>query len=148
MTKEYHYHLELRWRNLSKTTYQITSPKTQEYNCFAWAAGENDRHWEHDPPDYYYWPENVPNEATLDAYIQAYQTIGYQPCDSEKLESNYEKIAIYVDNDKIPTHAARQLPNGKWTSKLGWLEDIEHELEGLEGDKYGTVTQILKRFKP
>jgi hypothetical protein len=30
-------YLELKWRNLSKTNYQITSPQTQEYNCFAWA---------------------------------------------------------------------------------------------------------------
>lgn len=141
-------YLELKWRNLSNTNYQIISPQIQEYNCFAWAAGENERHWGAIPDDYYYFPENVPREETLSAYIQAYQTIGYQPCDSEQLETNYEKIAIYVDKNNIPTHAARQVSNGKWTSKLGWLEDIEHELEGLEGDFYGNVTQILKRFKP
>ncbi|NJL66080.1 MAG: hypothetical protein HC849_06250 [Oscillatoriales cyanobacterium RU_3_3] len=33
----------------------------------------------------------------------------------------------------------------KWTSKLGWLEDIEHELDGFVGDRYGVVGQILKR---
>jgi hypothetical protein len=35
----------------------------------------------------------------------------------------------------------------KWTSKLGWLEDIEHELDGLIGDRYGVVGQILKRSR-
>ncbi|NET26084.1 hypothetical protein [Okeania sp. SIO1I7] len=44
-----------------------------------------------------------------------------------------------------PTHAVRQLANGKWASKLGWLEDIEHELDALNGDRYGVVGQILKR---
>jgi hypothetical protein len=61
------------------------------------------------------------------------------------LELEYQKIAIYIDVSGTPTHAARQLPNGKWTSKLGWLEDIEHELDGLTGDRYGCVAQILKR---
>ncbi|TAF36353.1 MAG: hypothetical protein EAZ69_10585 [Oscillatoriales cyanobacterium] len=52
---------------------------------------------------------------------------------------------LKIDSNGIPTHAARQLANGKWTSKLGWLEDIEHELDGLTGDRYGVVGQILKR---
>lgn len=87
----------------------------------------------------------MPQEETLEAYIQAYQTLGYEPDDHEILETGYQKIAIYIDSNSIPTHAARQLPNGKWTSKLGWLEDIEHELDGLTGDQYGVVGQILKR---
>jgi hypothetical protein len=28
----------------------------------------------------------------------------------------------------------RQHPTGKWTSKLGELEDVEHTLDGLAGD--------------
>jgi hypothetical protein len=47
--------------------------------------------------------------------------------------------------DGEPTHAAQQLSNGKWTSKLGRWQDIEHELDGLVGEMYGTVKQILKR---
>ncbi|MHC5728665.1 MAG: DUF7689 domain-containing protein, partial [Nostoc sp.] len=30
-------------------------------------------------------------------------------------------------------------------SKLGRWEDIEHELEGLTSEMYGSVQQILKR---
>jgi hypothetical protein len=44
-----------------------------------------------------------------------------------------------------PKHAARQLANGRWTSKLGELEDIEHTLNGLDGIWYGSVMLILKR---
>ncbi|CAC5345529.1 conserved hypothetical protein [Planktothrix rubescens CCAP 1459/22] len=87
----------------------------------------------------------MPQEETIAAYIQAYQTLGYEICQGEGLEVGYQKIAIYVDSSGIPTHAARQLANSKWTSKLGWLEDIEHELDGLTGDRYGVVAQILKR---
>jgi hypothetical protein len=137
--------LEVKWPNLSHTDYQVTSLKSQEYNCFSWAAEDTDRWWQPIPGDQFYWPDGVPQKETLEAYIQAYRTLGYEPCNDEKLESGYQKIAIYVASNRIPTHAARQLANGKWTSKLGWLEDIEHELDGLIGDRYGVVGQILKR---
>lgn len=136
--------LEIKWSKLSRSGYQVTSPKSEEYNCFAWAVEENDRWWQPIPGEQFYWPDGVPQEETLEAYVQAYQTLGYERAGNEILETRYQKIAIYVDLNGIPTHAARQLPNGKWTSKLGWLEDIEHELDGLAGEMYGTVAQILK----
>ena len=59
-------------------------------------------------------------------------------------------IAIYCNfNPQLKTlevtHAARQLPSGKWTSKLGDADDIEHNT--LEGGMrflacYGTAKQI------
>lgn len=63
------------------------------------------------------------------------------------MEEKYQKIAIYNDYDNLPTHVARQLPNGKWTSKLGQDEDIEHNnLQGLTGRPgYGEVACIMKR---
>jgi hypothetical protein len=54
-------------------------------------------------------------------------------------------IALFADKNDFPLHAARQLPSGRWTSKLGELEDIEHGLRDLEGDAYGTVVLIMKR---
>lgn len=137
--------LEFKWPNLSGTNYRVTSPKSQDYNCFAYAAGETDRWWQATPGDIFYWPDGVAQEETLEAYIQAYQTVGYERSDRADLEPGFEKIALYVDSENTPTHAARQLPNGKWTSKLGWLEDIEHELDALTGDRYGIVGSILKR---
>ncbi len=141
-------HLELRYPNLALTEYTVTSPKSQEYNCFAWAAGDQERWWQPTPEDEFYWVEGVPMEETLSAYIQAYQTLGYVICDSAALEVGYEKIALYIDDEGIPVHAAKQLSTGKWSSKLGWLEDIEHELEGLTGERYGNVGQILRRINP
>jgi hypothetical protein len=52
---------------------------------------------------------------------------------------------LFVDARGVPTHAARLLPSGLWTSKLGEWEDIEHDLLALEGDVYGTVALLLKR---
>ena len=132
--------------NLAATGYRITSLRSQSYNCFAWAAGENDRWWNPlEPESPYYWPDGVPAELTIFAFIQAYGTLGYEPCEISDLEPGFEKIAIYATSDGEPTHAARQLPSGKWTSKLGRWEDIEHELDGLICEMYGSVRQILKR---
>ncbi len=61
------------------------------------------------------------------------------------MEAGFEKIAIYTTSDGESTHAARQLSNRKWTSKLRLWEDIERELKGLTGEMYGSVQQILKR---
>jgi hypothetical protein len=133
-------HLELRYPNLALTEYTVTSPKSQAYNCFAWVAGEQDRWWQPTPEDEFYWVEGVSMEETLSAYIEAYQTLGYAICDTATLEAGYEKIALYIDD------AAKQLATGKWSSKLGWLEDIEHELEGLTGERYGQVGQVLKKL--
>lgn len=137
--------LESEWPNLSKTEYRITSPYTRIYNCFAWAAHEDDRWWSPLPESDYYWPDGAPREQTLGAYICAYQTLGFEPCEDGLLETGFEKIAIYLAPSGEPQHIARQVANGKWTSKLGVLEDIEHELDGLAGDLYGSVQQFMKR---
>jgi hypothetical protein len=58
----------------------------------------------------------------------------------DSLESQYEKVALFAKDGRV-THAARQLPSGRWTSKLGSDVDIEHELYAIEGEVYGTVVQ-------
>ena len=95
-----------------------------------------------EPP---FWPFGVAREETLPAFIAAFQTLSYESCETETPESGFEKIALFADHRSIPKHAARQLPNGLWTSKLGISEDIEHELHALEGDLYGTVVLVMKR---
>jgi hypothetical protein len=70
--------------------------------------------------------------------------LGFERCDDADWEPGVEKLAIFADASG-PTHVARQLPNGMWTSKMGKMEDIEHTLEGLSGGKYGYVQVILRR---
>jgi hypothetical protein len=131
--------------NLNESNHNIASEATPEYNCFSWAAGDTSRRWEPDSMNLYYWPPGVPREMTLDAFIRAYGAIGYEPCDTLEAEAGCERIVLYADSYETPTHAARQLPNGNWTSKLGDLEDIEHfELTCLEGPTYGKVSRSLK----
>ncbi|HEV3083903.1 MAG TPA: hypothetical protein VGY66_29240 [Gemmataceae bacterium] len=67
-------------------------------------------------------------------------------CAGPELESGFEKIAVYALASGAPTHAARQLPSGAWLSKLGDLQDIEHQtLEALEGRDYGKAVRFLRR---
>jgi hypothetical protein len=66
----------------------------------------------------------------------------------ERLESGVEKVALYGAG-AFYTHAARQLQNGKWTSKLGRDIDIEHDApEDVAGGVYGEVVHIMKRPAP
>ena len=128
--------------------FAATSPATPEYNCIAWAAGETDRWWWPDPMRLGAWPPGVPRQETLEAFLQAYETLGYEPCESDTLDPGVEKVAIYVDDAGRPTHAARQLPSRKWTSKLGRAEDIEHDSlheDYPPGCRCGQVAATLAR---
>lgn len=82
------------------------------------------------------------------AFVDAFAILGYEPCASGDPERGFEKVALFADGTGTPTHAARLLPNGSWTSKLGPHEDISHTLYGLEGSSYGDVVHFLKRALP
>ena len=140
--------LETLFSGLGGADYRVTSPSDRQYNCFAWAAGDARRWWWPDSPagdEGYHWPSDVSNEETLTAFMAAFATLGYAPCAGDALEPGWERIALYATADGVPTHVARQLPEGRWTSKLGRWQDIEHRLEALEGEAYGSVVQIMKR---
>ena len=130
---------------LGNEQYSITSPETIEYNCIGWAAKDDERWWWPDAMAQYYWPPGVPREESLEAFVQAFETLGYQICNSASFEEGFEKVAIYVNPTGKPTHASRQLKASVWTSKLGSLEDIEHDFESVSGSQYGTVAVIMKR---
>src|SRR5262245_4177652 len=131
--------IEVTFPRLHGADYQVTSPPDDVYNCIAWAAGHIDAWWWPVGSGDIYWPEAAPREATIEAFRVAFITLGYTECASENLETGYEKVALFAHAQGRPTHAARQLPNGRWTSELGRREDIEHALHDLGGDLYGTV---------
>lgn len=140
--------IERTFPNLINSGYSISSPATAEYNCIAWAAGNTEAWWWPDSQYLYYWPPQILRTETLEAFIRAYEILGYTLCDNAVYEEGFEKIVIYVDSNGKPTHVARQLSSGSWTSKLGRLEDIEHTtLDNLVGSHYGSVAAILKRSK-
>ena len=104
--------------DLVRTGYRVTSPPDPVYNCIAHAIGMTDRWWWPDPDGFDYWPSGIVPELTVEAFVLALASVGFSPCSNGSLDPTWEKAAIYA-TDEGPTHAARQLANGRWTSKLG-----------------------------
>ena len=133
--------------NLSADNYEITSAEDKGYNSFAWAIGINSYRAEPNISfEIHSWPSDVPPQETLEAFTAFYSWHGYEICDNADSEPGFDKVALYVDSDGRPTHAARQLATGKWASKIFDVEDIEHDsLECLEGEMLGYAVRFLKK---
>ncbi|MGC2374069.1 MAG: hypothetical protein WA484_09365 [Solirubrobacteraceae bacterium] len=132
---------------LTDADYRITSPQDPRYNCFAWAVRDDTRVWS--PAmlgSGVYWPPGIPALPSMSGVIDAYVQTGYEVCDSLAVEESFEKIAIFADLAGEPRHAARQLPSGWWTSKLGDHVDIEHaEVGVVGGELYGEPIVYMRR---
>jgi hypothetical protein len=141
-------HLEQILPELVRDGYAVTSPRSDSYNCYAWAAGDDTRVWFPDRHHQHYWPIRLRNRR-IETYAQAFATIGYTSCGMDcSLEVGYEKVAVYAVGFLVE-HMARQLPDGTWTSKCGEDQDIvQNTLSSLEGDEYSFVRMILKRPVP
>lgn len=127
--------------------YRDTSGPTIEYNCLAWALGIDWIRYDPEPKCAgYYWFPGVEREWSVKAIRKIFEQHGYSVCDSYDFEEGYEKVVFYIDDDGNPEHLARQLSNGKWTSKIGDLNDIEHDtLDSIVNDDYGKPGLVLKR---
>jgi hypothetical protein len=91
----------------------VTSRKTPCYNCIAFAAKDENQPWWPMPDSpgipgllYYYWPKGLPREspATVGNFIRAFETLDFKQCRDGRHEWGYEKVAIYVDANDVPTH--------------------------------------------
>lgn len=125
----------------------LTSPETPHYNCIAWAFEDDTKWYWPDPDDIYYWPSEISREITIDSFIELYSLKNYTVCNSSDFELGIEKIAIFTDANGFPTHAARQLENGLWTSKLGQSNDIQHTIFAMNNSFYGNATVFMSRPK-
>ncbi len=138
--------------HLADDNCEIKSKKTKRYNCIAWAAGEDFRWWWPDPMGKTYWPAGVTRAQTIAAFLEAYGTLGFKLSFDGTLQNGVQKLAIFgkgVAGAETPTHAALQLQNGEWTSKIGPFEDIEHKVvAAVEGPVYGRVICYLSRPRP
>lgn len=133
---------------LSIEGYSITSPETPDYNCHAWGVEVTDQWFQPAGLGGYYWPPNLPMNTRLSTFVELYRRYGYEPCADGNLQQGFEKLALYLDSTGEVTHTARQKSSGAWTSKLGVMEDIDHQtVTALEGPHYGTVGQFLRRPK-
>lgn len=106
-----------------------TSDESIAYNCVAWALGFNHIAIWPDAAFDLEWPFPKPEVGNVDDFGQLFALFGYERCATEIYEVGYEKIALYAPTeDAPPEHAARQLPDGRWASKLGGRGiDGEHD---------------------
>jgi len=139
--------LETDFPRLQQSGFIEISPRDKTYNCIAFAVGRKDAWWQAFPAPGYYWPPFVPNDESVDALTRLFETLGYAVCPDGKYESEYDKVAIYATGSEY-THAALQVREDWWASKLGKSIDIQHRLDALEGGIYGQVARFLKRPKP
>jgi hypothetical protein len=130
---------------LTADNHRDTSPQDRRYNCIAWAAEDTEHWWQ--PGIYWNLPDWPANDYGIGALERAFLSLGYEDCGMDwNPESGYIKVALYASTGFVYTHAARQLPTGKWTSKLGKGVDIEHDTpDVVAGGLYGEVMQIMKR---
>ncbi len=127
---------------LSDASHRITSPASPEYNCVAWSAGDNERWWQ---PGVFWPTASPPDDYGIGVLERAFMELDYEECRGGELEPGFEKVALY-GSSLFYTHAARQLPSGKWTSKLGRSVDIEHDQpDDVAGGVYGEIVQFMKR---
>jgi hypothetical protein len=129
---------------LTAHNHRVTSPASPDYNCVGWAADDTEHWWQ---PGIF-WPTSAPaGMFGIDVLIQAFSLLGYENCPDGSLEAGLGKVALY-GSGLFYTHAARQLPSGKWTSKLGGAEDIEHDSpDDVAGGVYGDVVVFMKRSR-
>ena len=133
--------IEETFPNLANSGYRITSEPAMEYNCIAWVVGSKSEWWSHLPG--YRWPTR--RGPDVESLVQLLLSLDFELCDDRNHEPGYEKVVVFAKNGRW-THAARQLADGRWTSKLGMFEDIEHTTaDSLTGDFYGDIYCTVRR---
>lgn len=133
--------------NLFFEQHRVTSCETGTYNCFAWALGEDFRRWEaRARVRGYFWPYGFPRDHKLTTFLGIFAAHDYRICGTSQVERGYEKVALYGTAERI-THASRQLLTGRWTSKMGDAEDIEHSTaKSIADGFYGPLVVVMSRL--
>ena len=137
--------IDAQFPDLAAAGYAIVGVSSGEYNCIAYAAGETDRWWSHEENARCYWPAPAHRTPSIASLVAVFDALGYEPAADDSVESGYVKVALYQRNGEW-MHAARQMPNGHWRSKLGPGPLIEHDTPAdLAGELYGIVHCIMRR---
>lgn len=137
--------IEAVFPELVGTNYSEKSRETDVYNCIAFAFGDVNHWWWPQRGYGIYWPPGFQLSDSVDVLIGICEVHGYSRCKGPKHEIGYEKIAIYSIGGRFK-HAVRQLRSGRWVSKLGEWQDIEHAGVGhVRTPAYGTPKHFLRR---
>jgi hypothetical protein len=121
----------------------IPNSESDSYNCISHTIHlKEDISWPIDTR--HYWPTK--RELTKESFDLFYEHHGFEKLSilDFTYNENYTKVVLYTNNN-IPTHAAIQIDNTYWESKIGRLGIIRHDLFEIENDVYGEITQIYRK---
>lgn len=104
--------LELEFPGLADSSYTVESPYDVRYNCIAFACENSSRWWWPDAMNQKFWPEGVPREVTVSAFVRMLKMRGFEAGGDPSAEDGVQKVALFVDSSGTPTHMARQLSTG------------------------------------
>lgn len=124
--------------------FAVVSNSSARYNCIAHSLGIHNR-----------WidPQTGPAGKRLAPMDRLYAARGYHRAAGLDFgrRQGQQKVVVYAVRDasgKITrvTHAALQMPDGTWTSKLGQLPLIRHASpQALAGPEYGVPVAVYVR---
>lgn len=131
----------------------VVTSKRAAYNCVAWAVGDTGAWWEPAPLTTEgelgggnHWPKGIPLQHHLANFLAVFEIHDFRECEGGELEEGREKIAVYVNDQGGFAHVARQLEDGRWSSKLGREFDISHASpDDLVSQSYGTPQIFMAR---
>ena len=142
--------LNIRFPKLIPGTFIPASKATPRYNCIAFAA-RDERHWWQGERNggRFYWPLALARTTSVNTVTQIFTARGFQLTSDYSIESQYEKVAIYVSLQDLEFSHMAWSDGVVWKSKLGSGQDIDHYtldvLEGDQADEYGIVERILRK---
>lgn len=130
------------------------SKAVPHYNCLAWAVGDSlHRYWPFEASDPqgvgFDWPAGLPSGETVDAVDAFFRHFGFTPCADATQETGFERVALYVDpnDNSVPSHAAWQLEDGRWASKIGraGIDCLHLTPEAIHSRGTGVVKRFYRR---
>ena len=128
---------------LASEDLEIVEEPSAWYNCIAYAAGYASNWWW--PDGINYWPPWATETDRIESLIEVFAGLGYEQCDDSHFEEGYQKVALYEVQGEAK-HAAVQMPNGRWRSKMGQGPVIEHRSpESLSDGIYGNATVYMRK---
>ena len=129
--------------NLYGEGFEIVDQPSNRYNCIAYAAADTSEWWW--PDGINYWPPWATRDNRMESLEEVFAGLGYEQCDDSDPEDGYQKVALYEIQSGFQ-HAAAQMPNGRWRSKMGRGPVIEHRNpDSLSSGIYGNPTIFMRR---
>ena len=129
--------------NLASEGFETVGQASELYNCIAYVAEDTSKWWWPDGTNY--WPPWATLDTKMESLKEALAGLGYEQCDDSDPEDGYQKVALYEIQGRFQ-HAAVQMSNGRWRSKMGQGPVVEHRNpESLSGGPYGNPKVFMRR---